>query len=86
MANPFSSESRKKFGKAGGIPPFVGVLAVLGASYVLSSPVPAILGAGAFLLTRKKKQVEDRPEKMTKEEAVAEIKASGKDPFKGAFK
>lgn len=84
MANPFSSESRKKFGKAGGIPPFVGILAVLGASYVLSSPVPAILGAGAFLLTRKKKQAE--PEKMTKEEAVAEIKASGKDPFKGAFK
>lgn len=83
-ARYFDASARKKFGGKGGVPPFVGVLAVLGASYVLSSPVPAILGAGAYFLTRKKKQAE--PEKMTKEEAVAEIRASGKDPFKGAFK
>ena len=82
-AQYFSADSRKKFAGKGGVPPFVGVLAVLGASYVLSSPVPALLGAGAYFLTRKKKAA---PEKMTKEEAVAEIKASGKDPFKGAFK
>lgn len=83
-AQYFSADARKKFSGKGGVPPFVGVLAVLGASYVLSSPIPALLGAGAYFLTRKKKKAE--PAKMTKEEAVAEIKASGKDPFKGAFK
>jgi hypothetical protein len=83
-AQYFSAGARKKFGGKGGVPPFVGVLAVLGASYILSSPVPAIIGAGAYFLTRKKKEA--APPKMTREEAVAEIKASGKDPFKGAFR
>ncbi len=43
------------------------------------------IGAGAYLLSKRKKPAAS-PAKMTKEEAVAEIKASGKDPFKGAFK
>ena len=51
---PFDSDARRKFGsRQAGVPPVVGVLAVLGATYLLSSPLPAILGAGAFLITRK---------------------------------
>lgn len=51
---PTGADARKKFGsREATIPPVVGVLAVLGATYVLSSPIPALLGAGAFLLNRK---------------------------------
>lgn len=51
---PFDAESRRKFGsRQASVSPVVGVLAVLGATYLLSSPIPALLGAGAFLITRR---------------------------------
>lgn len=54
-ATYFSASARTKFGtRKATISPVVGVLAVLGATYLLSSPVPAILGIGLYAVTRKK--------------------------------
>ena len=52
---PVGASARTKFGtRKATISPVVGVLAVLGATYLLSSPIPAILGIGLYAVTRKK--------------------------------
>lgn len=72
-------------GRKSQLGPLVGAVALLGASFALASPIPLAIGAGAYLLSKRKKPAAS-PEKMTRDEAVAQIKASGEDPFKAAWK
>jgi hypothetical protein len=51
--SPFDSSARTKFGRGGPVNPVLGGLAILGLAYVLDSPVPALLGAAAYWVTRK---------------------------------
>ena len=68
---PVGADARKKFGsRQASISPVVGVLAVLGATYLLSSPVPALLAAGVYFISRKKKG------DVTAEESLDELKKS----------
>ena len=73
---PTGADARKQFGsRQNPVSPVVGVLAVLGATYLLSSPIPAILGIGLYAVTRKKKGdiTTDEPlEELKKSEAFQE--------------
>lgn len=68
---PTGADARKKFGtRKTSVSPVVGVLAVLGATYLLSSPVPALLAAGVYFISRKKKG------DVSAEESIDELKKS----------
>lgn len=68
---PLGADARRKFGtRKMAVSPVVGVLAVLGATYLLSSPVPALLAAGVYFISRKKKG------DVTAEESLEELKKS----------
>ena len=52
--SPFDPSARRKFaGRSNPLNPVLAGLAIIGAAYVLDSPIPALLGAGAYYLTRK---------------------------------
>lgn len=63
--------------QTGGLGPVVGLAAIVGASFFFASPVPLALGAGAYLVSRKRAQTEQ-------ERIIDELKKGG-DPFKGAW-
>lgn len=50
---PFDASARKKFGRGGPVNPVLAGLALVGVAYVLDTPVPALLGAAAYWVTRK---------------------------------
>ena len=51
--SPFDKSARTKFGRGGPVNPVLGGLALIGLAYALGSPVPALLGAAAYWVTRK---------------------------------
>jgi hypothetical protein len=73
---PVGAGARTKFGtRKSGVSPVVGVLAVLGATYLLASPVPALLAAGVYFISRKKKgdvSAEESLEELKKSQAFEE--------------
>jgi hypothetical protein len=73
---PTGADARRKFGtRKMAVSPVVSVLAVLGATYLLASPVPALLAAGVYFISRKKKgdvSAEESLEELKKSQAFEE--------------